>query len=131
MVLPALRPMKLDSRWSRRRWTFTHPWQVELEYYGWVTIPKGFITDGATVPRILYWLFSPTGALFVPSLVHDYCLVNHALHTVNGPVGVDNDTADMIFYRMLISQGTPKVTSKVAYWGVRLGTWWRNKSWTS
>ncbi|HIC43474.1 MAG TPA: DUF1353 domain-containing protein [Sulfurimonas sp.] len=35
-------------------------------------VPKGFIFDGASVPKPLHWFFSPTGILFIPGIVHDF-----------------------------------------------------------
>lgn len=43
-----------------------------------VKIPRGFITDGASVPRWLWWLFPPIDRYFTAALVHDYLLVNGA-----------------------------------------------------
>lgn len=37
-------------------------------------IPKGFITDGATVPRFFWPLFPPVGRYFLAAALHDYLL---------------------------------------------------------
>lgn len=37
-------------------------------------IPAGFISDGATVPRILWPIFPPIGRYLKATLVHDYYL---------------------------------------------------------
>lgn len=37
-------------------------------------VPDGFVTDGASVPRALWWLFPPTGRYFLAAVVHDYLL---------------------------------------------------------
>ena len=39
-----------------------------------VTVPKGFVTDGASVPFIFWWLCNPTGKALHASIVHDYLL---------------------------------------------------------
>ncbi len=39
-----------------------------------VTVPRGFVTDGATVPRAFWWLFPPAGRYFLAAAVHDYLL---------------------------------------------------------
>ena len=41
-----------------------------------VTVPAGFITDGASVPRLLWWLFPPVGRYFLAAVVHDWLLEN-------------------------------------------------------
>lgn len=38
-----------------------------------VFVPKGFITDGASVPRMLWWLFPPVGDRYSKAAVlHDF-----------------------------------------------------------
>jgi len=35
-------------------------------------IPKDFIFDGASIPRLLWPLLHPTGILLIPGLIHDF-----------------------------------------------------------
>lgn len=37
------------------------------------TVPAGFETDFASVPRLLWWLYSPHGQYGKAAVVHDYC----------------------------------------------------------
>ena len=37
-----------------------------------LVIPEGFEFDGASVPRLLWFLLSPIGLLLIPGLIHDY-----------------------------------------------------------
>ena len=37
-----------------------------------IVIPEGFVFDGASVPRLLWGLLSPTGLLLIGGLVHDF-----------------------------------------------------------
>lgn len=37
-----------------------------------IIVPRGFVTDGASVPRALWWLLSPFGVLLEGGLVHDF-----------------------------------------------------------
>lgn len=39
-----------------------------------VIVPAGFISDGASVPRIFWSLFPPVGRYFAAAVVHDYLL---------------------------------------------------------
>lgn len=39
-----------------------------------ITVPKDFITDGASVPRFLWCIFPPTGRYFYAAVIHDYIL---------------------------------------------------------
>jgi len=43
-------------------------WQCEN-----VKVPKGFITDGATIPRAFWWFVPPFKPKFLPAIIiHDY-----------------------------------------------------------
>lgn len=61
-------------RWifSSRKWEIAENWYFVLPTGHTIIIPKGFIFDGASIPRWLWWLLSPTGILFIPGLLHDY-----------------------------------------------------------
>lgn len=50
-------------------------WQVveDFESFG-VIVPKDFITDGASVPRVLWWFLDPATEAFEAAIVHDYLL---------------------------------------------------------
>ena len=47
-------------------WFYTLPNGVKI------VVPRGFIFDGASIPRCLWWFLSPIGLLLIPGLVHDY-----------------------------------------------------------
>jgi hypothetical protein len=40
--------------------------------YPMVTVPTGFVTDFASIPRVFYSLFRPDGRYTYPAIVHDY-----------------------------------------------------------
>lgn len=42
-----------------------------------IKVPADFVTDGASVPRPLWWLFPPVDRYFPAAVVHDYLLHNH------------------------------------------------------
>ncbi len=55
-----------------RKWVLTENWYYELSDGSKIVIPEGFEFDGASIPRPLWALLSPTGLLLIPGLVHDY-----------------------------------------------------------
>jgi hypothetical protein len=60
------------------KWRDPVLWKLLVEYKsanGNVTVPEGFITDGASVPRILTPIFPRTGRYFGAAIVHDYIIV--------------------------------------------------------
>lgn len=51
----------------------------------YINVPTGFITDGATIPRVLWWLLPPIGEYSQATTLHDYlCRVYSVTVTVNG-----------------------------------------------
>lgn len=50
---------------AKRKWKLNEP------FYG---IPAGFVTDGASVPRPLWWFIDPAGEAFEAAIVHDFKL---------------------------------------------------------
>lgn len=61
-----------------KKWYESAMWELMEEYTSVnkeVNVPVGFKTDGATIPLIFRWIFSPTGRYFGAAIVHDYILV--------------------------------------------------------
>lgn len=74
------------------------------------TIPKGFITDGASTPRIFWSVF---GGPFCPknleaSVQHDFLIY----------MGVDGSQRDLQFYSTLVDNNTDKWKARLMYIGV-------------
>ena len=80
-------------------------------------IPKGFITDGATVPKIFWPAFPPVESYFGAAAVHDYHL----------SIGVDWKTAEQIFKKNLESDGIGKIKRFLVVNAVRVGGVLRRK----
>lgn len=56
-----------------------------------ITIFKGFVTDGASVPHSLQWLYNPFGRYIKAAIVHDY------LYSAYNNTGINRTLADKIF----------------------------------
>lgn len=78
-----------------------------------VIIPKGFVTDMASIPKPLWWLLSPQYSGFVyPAVVHDYmyrCPSNHTRYF-----------ADSVFYSSLLQENISNFTARKMYYAVRV-----------
>lgn len=96
------------------------------------TVPIGFITDFATVPRFLHWLVLPYGAYTRAAVLHDWLLTELAAwrQAAPGPEGwedgsaqrwlssrppADSSDTDGIFRRAMEDLGVP--------WGKRWIMW--------
>jgi len=71
--MPILRPIPVSKRGERRRYELMRDWKCELLGRGFTfIIPKGFIFDGASIPRLFWNMLSPSGYLFLAGLLHDF-----------------------------------------------------------
>lgn len=77
------------------------------------SIPKGFKTDLASIPRLLWPIFAPQYSGFVaPAILHDY------LYRCNNHV--TRQFADEVLYSALINENVTPFTASKFYLGVRL-----------
>jgi hypothetical protein len=84
---------------------------VDNEYH---VVPRGFKTDLASIPRILWPLFSPNDYdVIAPAVLHDwqYCCVKE----------VSRQKADDVFYYSLIWHGMSWPKAYIYYLSVRAG----------
>lgn len=85
-----------------------------------ITVPQGFLTDGASVPRFLWSLFPAWGSYSRAALVHDYLC--YRLHEGNPhPEGLTRRDADRVFAEAMKVCGTAAPIRLVMYVGVRIG----------
>ena len=78
-----------------------------------LTIPAGFITDGASIPRLLWPLFSPTGKHMRAAVLHDYLYAQ-------GASKLTRKAADQAFYDAMRASGVTPIRAKLMYWAVRV-----------
>tara|TARA_B110000503_G_scaffold139137_1_gene226833 strand:+ start:721 stop:1119 length:399 start_codon:yes stop_codon:yes gene_type:complete len=87
---------------------------------GTVIIPKGFCTDGASVPRIFWNIFSPFGEYFSAALIHDFL---YSKDSDNLFYVSERKEADGIFLQAMKDIGVGWLTRRTIYRAVRLGGW--------
>nr|DAV19986.1 MAG TPA: Protein of unknown function (DUF1353) [Caudoviricetes sp.] len=89
---------------------------VENYRYRDIVIPRGYITDGASVPRIFWSIFPPNKAEYLSAaIVHDYLT-----DIVIEKKSITFRSVDNTFKEMLIDLNVNKIEVKVLYWSVRL-----------
>lgn len=89
---------------------------------GVIDVPKGFKTDFASIPRILWSIIAPTGKHTNASILHDY------LYTEGYKLGIDRKRADLIFYEAMIDSSVARFTANVMWFAVRVFGKWRYNS---
>ena len=79
-----------------------------------ITVPKGFITDFASVPRLFWFIYSPIGPWSVGAILHDY------IYSIECELNIHRKLADDMFYAVMRDCGTSKFTAYIMYLSVRL-----------
>jgi hypothetical protein len=136
-------PFVRTLRWlfTVRKWELQENWQYQLPRVGRearpiIVIPKGFICDGASIPRPLWALLSPTGLLLIPGLVHDFAYRFDYLWAVrpSGPYKYPHGNAgrafwDDLFWRVGKDVNGMLVIDCLAWVALSLGGWWTWQKW--
>ncbi len=87
-------------------------------YFADLTVPAGFRSDGASVPRFFWRLVFPPGepAALRAAVIHDWIYRSR-------PAGWSRRRADKLFLGMMILDGVPVWRAYLAWAGVRIGGW--------
>ena len=82
--MPSLAPIRIPTtglswwkrflvHFKRRNWRLQEDYILYIPWLGISLLaPKGFVIDGASVPRILWPIINPTGILLIGSIFHDF-----------------------------------------------------------
>ena len=79
-----------------------------------IKVFRGFITDGASVPKSLQWIYNPYGKWIKGAIIHDY------LYSKYNTTGINRKLADKIFKLIMLETGVNKHTANKFYKAVRL-----------
>lgn len=92
-----------------------------------IMVPKGFVTDFASIPLGLHNSFPPLGLWARPAIIHDFLYATKgtgAYRTrrwINRPVDYTRPEADAIFKEAMKVVGVPPWRREVMYRAVRWG----------
>ena len=123
------RPLKTESLPDGKHKRVLEPFRFWLEDVGsgnHIVVPAGFISDGASIPRVVWPLVgSPWMGRYVQAaILHDY------LYYKNGWVGcnkcnfkLERHEVDKVFKRAMGVLSTPKYDISVIYAAVKLFGW--------
>lgn len=94
----------------------------DCKYDDHLTIPKGFQTDFASIPKFLWGLMAPHQAAAPASVLHDYFYTDHPLGLGGLGMSMKEERlfADKLFRDILIEHGVSKFQAGVMYNAVRL-----------
>jgi hypothetical protein len=104
-----------SSKWYERS-----KWELLKSYTsqnGEIKVPKGFITDGASIPLPLQTIFSPTGRYFGAAIIHDYVLTHIcSWPEANKQFKEELIASDILKWRRVVIHAAVVVT----YWCLKL-----------
>jgi hypothetical protein len=94
-----------------------------------ITVPKGYITDLASIPRIVWTLsgLTPDGLYRAAALVHDYIYGMHLHGTeysvLPGSVILTRSECDSIFLELIKDSGESPWKYEAMFYSVRVFGW--------
>ena len=139
--MPHMKPIPMETKskglfggivlWllTTRKWEITSDFLFTIDTTSYV-IPKGFVFDGASVPKFFRSWLSPMGVLLVGGLVHDYAYKYETLRLSGKPKALTKKNqkwCDQLFRDINIHVNGFKIINNGAYYALRLGGWlaWR------
>ena len=112
---------------GKDHWVTTNTFTYYIGYKNsdrYVTVPIGYLTDGASVPRLFWNIIPPWGKYSQAAVLHDYLCDYGVIMSVQGnavlPIMVNRKEIDEIFYEALAVLNVNKFTISLMKRGVDL-----------
>jgi hypothetical protein len=137
--MPVMRPIPIKTKekgffgaiflWliASRKWVIEEDWDFTLNGVEYI-IPKGFVFDGASVPKYFRSWLSPMGVLLIAGLVHDYGYKHARLQwkfdSFPDPHVYTQKHFDVMFRDIAIEVNGFTIINYIAYYALRLCGWW-------
>jgi len=86
----------------------------------WVTVPAGYLTDGASVPQLVWNLIPPWGSYGQAAVVHDLLCEYLAIVVAGELVSITRERCDEILYESMGVLGVQEWKCWVIYQGVSM-----------
>lgn len=115
---PAIREVPGLLKEGRQAYELVESLSVRLEVNGagggvLIHVPAGYVTDFASVPRMFWRVFPPTGRYNRAAIVHDYLYTN--------ATACSRFFADGLFRELMLHLGVPMWRRVLMFYAVRLG----------
>ncbi len=89
-----------------------------------ITVPKGYETDFASIPRGLWWLLPPSGKYRGAAVIHDYLYQNRGKYHPTKPA-LTRPQSDNVFLEAMKELGVSLFTRRTMWAAVRGFGWMR------
>ncbi len=103
--------------YNETKWQLTAKFHFYFEEHGKrlnVIVPEGFITDFASVPRMLWSIFPPTGRYTKAAVLHDY------LYSNKSEIETNRKQCDKMFLKGMEVLGVKRWVRNTIYRAVRI-----------
>jgi hypothetical protein len=98
------------------------PFAFDSARLGRIDIPKGFFSDLASVPRLFWRLFPPSGKYTAAAIVHDFLYYNQSAQVnVTDALHLARADADATFLEAMEALAVAWITRQAIYRAVRIG----------
>lgn len=101
------------------RWIVLEDWTISI-WGASITVPEGFRTDFATIPRVLFPIRTSTELSLEGPLLHDYLYANGGW---TDTMAFTRAEADRMFYEIMRHKGVSLRHAWTAWAAVRLVGW--------
>jgi hypothetical protein len=99
-------------------WRVLTPFSYMIKPGTWVGVPAGYLTDGASVPKIFWNIIPPWGIYGQAAVVHDL-LCEYLTVLENGrPVAISRAQCDSILNEAMRDLGVPTLKRLAIYYSV-------------
>lgn len=104
-----------------RSWILCERFRYWIDGTSAITVPEGFVTDFASIPRLFWNIMPPWGKYGKAAVVHDF------LYRFGGKIGggkrLSRSTCDGIFRDAMSVLGVPWITRSTMWGAVRAFGW--------
>lgn len=76
-----------------------------------IKVPKGFVTDFASIPSFLFWLIKKDGPILIPAVLHDYLYATNLLNKT---------VSDSLFFQLMETYKVSKLKRHLVFLAVLL-----------
>lgn len=123
--------LPLDTRYDKAasvalgadHWRVLTPFSYKISETDWVTVPAGYLTDGASVPKIFWNIIPPWGEYGQAAVVHDI-LCEYLTVIRNGvPQRISRAQCDRILHEAMVALQVPVFKRTAIYSAVCMYRW--------
>lgn len=99
-------------------WRVLTPFSYMIDEESHVTIPRGYLTDGASVPRLFWNMIPPWGAYGQAAVVHDLLCEYLTVVRDGKPVRITRAECDKVLNQAMQNLGVPTLQRWMIYGAV-------------